>query len=168
MAAPPLSSDSVRMSARNELVADFSLVIVAVLLATLVSARQFLLQRELLEIQQQVTYQSLHDGLTGLPNRTLVIDRAEQLMARARRDHIPVAALYLDIDGFKTVNDKYGHAAGDALLLTVATEGHPVCVTASIGIAAGPRRSADELFRDADEALYKAKAAGRNRWVRFQ
>jgi diguanylate cyclase (GGDEF)-like protein len=68
----------------------------------------------------ELRHQALHDALTGLPNRVLAIDRAEQMLARARRLQLPVAALYVDIDGFKHVNDSFGHATGDALLRIVA------------------------------------------------
>ena len=103
------------------LLPDGSLVIAAVLLAALVSIRQFLAQRDLISTQERLSYQSLHDALTGLPNRALLVDRAEQMLARARRSSKPVAALYVDIDGFKHINDSFGHAAGDELLRVVAT-----------------------------------------------
>jgi diguanylate cyclase (GGDEF)-like protein len=68
----------------------------------------------------ELRHQALHDPLTGLANRTLVADRAEQLLARSRRAGATHAALYLDLDGFKTVNDTLGHEAGDRLLRAVA------------------------------------------------
>ena len=94
---------------------------IAIALAGLVLARQMLVQRDLLALQRQLHHQAFHDALTGLPNRLLLLDRAEQLLSRARRDAgsvVPV--LFLDIDGFKHVNDSYGHAVGDTLLKTVA------------------------------------------------
>ena len=70
--------------------------------------------------QEMIRHQAFHDGLTGLPNRRLVLDRGEQMLARGRRQHAPVAVLIVDVDGFKYVNDTFGHAAGDALLQTIA------------------------------------------------
>ena len=68
----------------------------------------------------ELEHLAMHDPLTGLPNRVLALDRAEQLLARARRTQLPIAALYIDIDGFKHVNDTFGHAAGDQFLQHVA------------------------------------------------
>ena len=68
----------------------------------------------------ELAHLAAHDPLTGLPNRTLVLDRATQLIARHMRHPELTAALFIDIDGFKEVNDTMGHAAGDRLLRTVA------------------------------------------------
>ena len=68
----------------------------------------------------QMRHQALHDPLTGLPNRALITDRIEQLLTRNRRNGTTPAAMYVDLDDFKNVNDTLGHAAGDQLLLGVA------------------------------------------------
>ncbi|MHB1251946.1 MAG: bifunctional diguanylate cyclase/phosphodiesterase [Acidimicrobiales bacterium] len=166
------------------------------------------------ERTDQLQHQALHDALTGLPNRVLILDRIDQMMARARRDHSAVAALFLDLDNFKDINDTLGHVAGDQLLVGVGvrlsnvlrqsdsvgrlggdefvilSEGAslapgaealaqrildvlkspfeiaaseiPLTVTASIGIAEGLRANPDELLRDADIAMYRAKSAGKH------
>jgi diguanylate cyclase (GGDEF)-like protein len=68
----------------------------------------------------ELEFQALHDGLTGLPNRMLVMDRLGHALARSARVTHPVAVLFIDFDGFKTVNDTFGHGAGDQLLRAVA------------------------------------------------
>jgi diguanylate cyclase (GGDEF)-like protein len=172
------------------------------------------------EKTRELSHQALHDNLTGLPNRALILDRAEQLLARAARQLGAVAgALFIDIDGFKRVNDNLGHAAGDQLLRIVAerlqgavrepdtvgrhggdefvvlfeatpheeplymladrltevlrepvelTDGRKIYSTASIGVAAGKHATPDALLRDADLALYAAKAAGKDRYALFE
>jgi diguanylate cyclase (GGDEF)-like protein/PAS domain S-box-containing protein len=72
------------------------------------------------DLEEQLRHQALHDSLTGLPNRALVLDRAERMLSRAARSHGSVSVLFIDLDNFKEVNDGFGHAAGDKLLCSVA------------------------------------------------
>jgi diguanylate cyclase (GGDEF)-like protein/PAS domain S-box-containing protein len=67
-------------------------------------------------LESALEHQALHDSLTGLPNRTLFYDRLNQSLLSARRERKEVALAMLDLDGFKDVNDAFGHAAGDQLL----------------------------------------------------
>jgi diguanylate cyclase (GGDEF)-like protein len=71
-------------------------------------------------IQAELRHRALHDPLTGLANRELLIDRLDQALARSRRDGRAVAVLFLDVDHFKLVNDSLGHGVGDELLIAVA------------------------------------------------
>jgi diguanylate cyclase (GGDEF)-like protein len=176
---------------------------------------------ELARREEELGFLATHDALTGLPNRTLILDRVEQMLARSARSQTPVAALFVDLDNFKSINDTLGHAVGDELLqaVTARLDGvirdadalgrlggdefvviseelsmsvgpeliaerlldalkHPfnlgadkttrVTVTASIGIAVGERISAEDLLRDADIAMYRAKWDGKNRYVVFE
>ena len=71
-------------------------------------------------IQQKLEHLSLHDALTGLANRVLLEDRLGQALAQNRRHDRLLAVIYLDLDGFKDVNDRYGHNVGDALLVSLS------------------------------------------------
>jgi diguanylate cyclase (GGDEF)-like protein/PAS domain S-box-containing protein len=85
--------------------------------AYIVNSRDVTRQKEL---QDAVLHMALHDPLTGLPNRRLLYERLDRDLAMARRTGLPMALLSLDLDGVKQVNDRHGHAAGDALLQEVA------------------------------------------------
>lgn len=167
--------------------------------------------------EQQLERAAHYDSLTGLPNRALFFDRLHQAMASADRRDTQIAVVYLDIDKFKAINDEYGHAIGDELLIQVSelftaqsrrsdtvarlggdefvfliadfssrkqclkildrlmaaiakprTAGNIAMeVTASAGIAfydADMNIGSDHLLRQADQAMYRAKQAGRNRY----
>lgn len=161
------------------------------------------------QVQQQLARQAHTDALTGLANRRALIASLQAWVQQPPAQ--PWALAYLDLDGFKPVNDHYGHAAGDVLLQRVARQlqqwqpaaqcaarmggdefvlllagpqdyaqamqqlaaqlgqvqqldGHAVQVSVSIGLAcfaAGPAPGADEVLRQADMAMYQAKAAGK-------
>jgi len=72
------------------------------------------------KVEERIKYLALHDELTGLPNRTLFFDRLNQALSRAHRYKHVTAILYIDLDGFKPVNDMFGHKAGDTVLKEVA------------------------------------------------
>ncbi len=171
------------------------------------------------ETQDRLEQMAYFDALTGLPNRRLLSDRLQQAIGQASRSERLLAICYLDLDGFKPVNDQWGHAAGDQLLIDAARRltanvraGDTVSrlggdefvvllgnlahfdecevalerirsaintpfqlnagearVSASMGITLFPLDGADPdmLLRHADQAMYQAKQAGRNRYALF-
>ena len=170
--------------------------------------------------EQQLERIAHFDALTQLPNRLLLTDRLELAIRQAERRKLKIAVLYIDLDGFKAVNDTYGHATGDRLLIEltkrmkevlregdtlgrlggdefvavlidledsnaclpvlrrllqvasskVSIEDLLVQVSASIGASFYPQPdevSADQLLRQADQAMYQAKQSGKNRYHLF-
>ena len=98
-----------------------------VTLVLLVLARQFVMLRDNLALgrtvrqrEAQLQHQAFHDELTGLANRALFLDRLGHALDLAGRNQRPVSVVFVDLDGFKAVNDSFGHAVGDALLIRVA------------------------------------------------
>ena len=76
--------------------------------------------------EQHLRYSALHDDLTGLPNRALLMDRLDGALARTERTHRETAVLFCDLDGFKRVNDTGGHTAGDRVLAEISRRFTPV------------------------------------------
>ena len=112
--------------------------------------------------QEELAFLATHDPLTGLPNRTLILDRVEQMLARSRRKQTPVAALFVDLDNFKSINDTLGHEVGDELLRAVAARldgvvratdafgrlggDEFVVVSEELSLSAGPELIAERLI----------------------
>jgi diguanylate cyclase (GGDEF)-like protein len=69
--------------------------------------------------EMELSHKAMHDALTGLPNRTLFMDRLKHGVMRAKRHHSVMAVMFVDLDGFKPINDTYGHAVGDRLLVAL-------------------------------------------------
>jgi diguanylate cyclase (GGDEF)-like protein/PAS domain S-box-containing protein len=92
-------------------------------------------------LEARLLHLSAHDPLTGLPNRLLFHDRLRHALDRGHREHTPTCVLVLDLDGFKAVNDEFGHPTGDAVLVAVA--GHLTSVLRASDTAA--RLGGDEF-----------------------
>jgi diguanylate cyclase (GGDEF)-like protein len=114
---------------------------------------------ELRDLAAQMTYSAEHDCLTGLPNRSLVNDRISQAIVLARRHMTSIAVLFLDLDGFKHINDSLGHQIGDKFLQSIAKR-LLTCVRASDTVS---RQGGDEFIvllselNRAEEAAISAK-----------
>ena len=164
-------------------------------------------------LEGELRHQAYHDALTGLPNRTLLVERLGEIL----RDDRTVSVLFVDLDDFKDVNDGLGHQAGDDLLIGVAERlrgavrdgdivarlggdefavlvsggehgeaqhvarriieslatpfeiaGTRVRIGASVGIATGAAHGVNDLLRNADVAMYRAKAAGKGTLALFE
>ncbi len=131
-------------------------LIVSVLDARMES-RTAVLAASLAEANQELTHLAMHDGLTKLPNRILLEDRLHQATENAKRYHGRFSVLFLDLDGFKAVNDSFGHSIGDRLLVEVAQRIR-ACIRARDTIA---RIGGDEfvVLLDADEPADAAAVA---------
>lgn len=169
---------------------------------------------ERMKYEEQIKYQAYHDGLTGLPNRRLFYEKLHECILMAKRYQHIVAIMFVDLDGFKSVNDNFGHDIGDLLLKEVGKRlqecvretdivarmggdefmlilprivlngdakkvvelirkvlnetfelnGHTITISSSIGISVFPDDGDNEeiLIKKADDAMYKAKQAGKN------
>jgi len=169
--------------------------------------------------EELLVHKATVDELTGLPNRTVGLDRLDAAIARTERSGLAVGVLYVDLDGFKQVNDTFGHAIGDELIQDAANrmteclrrsdtvariggdeflvilpdlkdpghtnlvakklvealsapfeiDGNEIHVSCSVGIALGSDASIapSELMRNADVAMYTAKASGKNTYRYF-
>ena len=106
-------------------------------------------------LEQRLMQQALHDPLTGLPNRTLFMNRLERSLARGRRRESRVAVLFMDLDNFKFVNDSLGHAAGDLLLVAVSKRVQP-CLRSEDTIA---RLGGDEFAILIEDVKYTSEPA---------
>ncbi|MDP9219646.1 MAG: GGDEF domain-containing protein [Actinomycetota bacterium] len=130
---------------------------VAVLLVVVLLIRQFVTMADNRRLLITVAHQAFHDPLTGLANRALFNDRLERAVQLQRRDLRPLAVLMLDLDDFKAVNDRFGHPAGDELLVRVA-ERLVGCLRVSDTIA---RLGGDEfavlIEHDTDAAIRAAQ-----------
>ncbi len=116
-----IEQDLTRESRRRALgMTQMTLDVTLVRMCEVFEAERRKMDTELAAHQEQMAFMATHDQLTGLPNRTLILDRADQMLGRARRNQTPVAALHMNLDNFTAINDTLGHQAGDELLQGLA------------------------------------------------
>ncbi|HEV7186991.1 MAG TPA: sensor domain-containing diguanylate cyclase [Blastococcus sp.] len=108
--------------------------------------------RRVIELQEELRHAAMHDPLTELPNRTLFLDRTQHDLHLAGRNGQWPAVLYIDLDGFKPVNDTYGHQAGDVLLKVFAQRLHECVRTADTAARLGGDEFAVLLHGPIDDA----------------
>lgn len=111
--------------------------------------------QKLLQSQAEITHMAHHDHLTGLPNRLLIQDRFQQVVARSQRHNSKAALMFLDLDNFKTINDTHGHFTGDKLLKQIADAlSETLRASDTVGRQGGDEFLVllDELRGDADAA----------------
>ncbi|MGH9615418.1 MAG: putative bifunctional diguanylate cyclase/phosphodiesterase, partial [Acidobacteriaceae bacterium] len=203
-------------------IATFAVLSIALTISVLdlrLESRTAVLASSLAHANQELTHLAMHDTLTKLPNRILLEDRINQAIQTAKRRNSRFSLMFMDLDGFKAINDSFGHHVGDLLLVEVARRiratvraqdtiarmggdefvlladaaepanaanladkllkaislpfaiaGGELRVTASIGIAIylGGEERQHDLMRDADAAMYHAKALGRNCYCFFE
>jgi diguanylate cyclase (GGDEF)-like protein len=210
--------DAERTMRRSRWLTGGLFLVTALVLLGIIGRLVASLQRRLAAAESRIREMAITDDLTGLRNRRFVLLRLAEEVVRSHRHGHPLSCVLFDLDHFKRVNDKHGHAAGDATLRAVAAEAQRCCrqsdvlgryggeefllvlpetdqagahaiaerlrsalqalrvefggfalgVTASFGVATlwpegGTPVQPEYLVRRADEALYRAKAAGRNR-----
>jgi diguanylate cyclase (GGDEF)-like protein len=199
--------------------AGLAVVLITSVIDMRLESRTAALAASLANANQELTYLSLHDNLTKLPNRLLLEDRLNQAIQSSRRSQAPFSVMFLDLDGFKEVNDAFGHHIGDALLAEVAERirsairasdtlariggdefvllaehgeptsaanlgdklvrlvgqpyriaQHELRITTSIGIALYEdfAQEPHDVLRNADAAMYHAKALGRSGYCFFE
>lgn len=194
-------------------------LIYLIMFGVFISAYLILEMKNRKRLETRIEHLAYYDPLTNLPNRTLFQQLSKQMLARAERNQKKLAVLFIDLDNFKSVNDRCGHELGDELLKTIADRmkaelraGDLLCrmggdefvsvleinaeeeaaaaakrinavvsrplfhnsqefsIRSSIGISIYPTDDQDieSLIRNADRAMYRAKAAGGDRWVFYE
>jgi diguanylate cyclase (GGDEF)-like protein len=153
---------------------EISLRLTLVQMCECFDAERQLADEELERRQHELAFMATHDALTGLPNRTLIVDRLEQMLLRTRRSKAPVTALFIDLDNFKDINDTLGHGAGDQLLQAVAARldgvvrdvdalgrlggDEFVIVAADMALVAGPELVAERVLDALKEPIKLGEA----------